>query len=142
MCLAVIQLIILTAGHFRPLCAFASKVVQDRPDIAVTLMITGSHKMVQGEIDRCTADDDAKSKANIRCARSISTSIPNLSVIFIDSSILAQTTLISLNSHHSYLVHFQITTKGSYAANLFNVKPQEPSFLLFVARPQLSLTCV
>jgi len=62
------------AGHFRPLCAFASKVVVDRPDFAITFMITGGHEWIQGEIDRCMADNEAKSKANIRCAPSMSAS--------------------------------------------------------------------
>ena len=45
------------AGHLRPLCAFSAKVVQERPDLAITFLIVGDwRKCVEREISRCFSD--------------------------------------------------------------------------------------
>ena len=41
------------AGHLRPLCAFSAKVVQERPDVAITFLMMGDRrKQVEQEISR------------------------------------------------------------------------------------------
>lgn len=51
-------------GHLRPLCSFASKIVQERPNIAITFLTSGGlDKRIKGEIDRYIPDNRA---ANIR----------------------------------------------------------------------------
>ncbi|KAF8227378.1 UDP-Glycosyltransferase/glycogen phosphorylase, partial [Tricholoma matsutake] len=60
-----ILLSILIIGHLRPLCAFASKIVQQRTDIAITFFSCGDYnKKIQGEIDRYIPNNRAGS--NIR----------------------------------------------------------------------------
>ena len=45
------------AGHLRPLCAFSAKVVQERPDLAITFLIVGDwRKYVEREISRSFSD--------------------------------------------------------------------------------------
>ncbi|KAF8459776.1 UDP-Glycosyltransferase/glycogen phosphorylase [Gautieria morchelliformis] len=56
-------------GHLRPLCALAAKVVKERSDVAVTLLIVGEYgQRMEREIRRyfSASEADFRAKANIR----------------------------------------------------------------------------
>ena len=56
-------------GHLRPLCAFSAKVVQERPDVAITFLIVGDRRnQVEREISRYLSDSkvDFGATGNIR----------------------------------------------------------------------------
>ena len=61
--------ILVVIGHLRPLCAFASKVVSERPDVVITFMAVGGfYQQVEREIGRYFSASEAESgaKRNIR----------------------------------------------------------------------------
>ncbi|KAF8518320.1 UDP-Glycosyltransferase/glycogen phosphorylase [Gautieria morchelliformis] len=56
-------------GHLRPFCALAAKVVKERPDVAVTLLIVGEYgQRMEREISRyfSAGEADLRARANIR----------------------------------------------------------------------------
>ena len=57
-------------GHQKPMVALACKCVQERPDILVTILVLGPHRIVErmeNEIRRYLPEE--KLKSNIRCSR-------------------------------------------------------------------------
>jgi len=59
-------------GHLRPLCAFSSKVIQERSDVAITFLMVGDYReQIQREISRyfSSGEVDFGPKANIRIVK-------------------------------------------------------------------------